>query len=504
MSAPTTTPTTGIRERHSGAIEKIMSKYPIRRSGVMDVLYLVQDEQGWISPDVMPEIAEICDMEPSEVMEMVSFYTMYHRKPVGKHVLWVCGTLPCALCGSDGLMKYLQEKLGCGMDTVSPDGNFTIKRAECLGACSEAPLLLVDGQMQTHLTRAKVDDMIERLKSGKPLEKPAAASPDPGLAPGAKAAKPAPAKSAPVEAKVIEKPVEKKAEPEAAKPVVEEVKPTPVEPKVAEPVAAKVEEIASEKVVAEEKKPEPVAEVKLIEAEPVSAPAIAAPKEVVTVEHRELAVPGSKALVPDEHREVVHVEPREVAPVEPKTVAKSGAKQIVRKAQTVAPVGEDKKARPTQVVTKQPNRPTGPSKTVAVYRKPSSGEDAPPERPAPIEVGDSDTPVKRPRPAIIQKVLEKKSGTSQPAPLPKFSGSFADRVMATVKAKKSGEPPKEGPSLPKREKLDVKVAAPAKKVDAKKPAEKNKNADKGKPPVKNSGTKPTGKSGKPDNKKKKR
>lgn len=501
MSAPTTTPTTGIRERHASAIEKIMSKYPVRRSGVMDVLYLVQDEQGWISPDVMPEIAEICDMEPSEVMEMVSFYTMYHRKPVGKHVLWVCGTLPCALCGSDGLMKYLQEKLGCGMDTVSPDGNFTIKRAECLGACSEAPLLLVDGQMQTHLTRAKVDDMLERLKSGKPLEKPSAASPDPGMAPGAKAAKPAPVKIAPVEAKVIEKPpvekvevkaVEKKAEPESPKPVVEEAKPTPVEPKVAEPVAAKVEEIAPEKVVSEEKKPESAADVKVIEAEPVTPPVVVAPKEVVTVEHREVLPVEPKEVVPVEHRD------------ETMSVAKSGAKQIVRKAQTVAPVGEDKKARPTQVVTKQPNRPTGPSKTVAVYRKPSSGEDAPPDRPTPIEVGELEAPVKRPRPAIIQKVLEKKTGTSQPAPLPKFSGSFADRVMASVKAKKSGEPPKEGPSLPKREKLEVKPEPPAKKVDAKKPLEKSKDAGKRNPPVKNSGTKPTGKSGKPDNKKKKR
>ncbi|MBI3737197.1 NAD(P)H-dependent oxidoreductase subunit E, partial [Candidatus Sumerlaeota bacterium] len=121
QSRKTTAP---LKERRAAEIEAIMKKYPIRRSGVMDVLYLVQKDEGWISPAAMTEVAEICSMEETEVMEMVSFYTMYHRGPVGKNVFWVCGTLPCALCGSDGLMAYLKEKLGVGLNEVTPDGLF--------------------------------------------------------------------------------------------------------------------------------------------------------------------------------------------------------------------------------------------------------------------------------------------------------------------------------------------------------------------------------------------
>ena len=114
MSARTATRTRPLKVRKALEIESIMKKYPRRRSGVMAVLWLVQNEEGWISPAAMEEIAEICEMQPSEVMEMVSFYTMYHPEPVGKTVLGVCNTLPCALCGSDGLIDYLKEKLGIG------------------------------------------------------------------------------------------------------------------------------------------------------------------------------------------------------------------------------------------------------------------------------------------------------------------------------------------------------------------------------------------------------
>ncbi len=165
MSA-TATPTIPLKTRKAAEIEAIMKRYPVRRSGVMDVLYLAQKEYGWITPEAMNEIAEICEMEPAEVMEMVTFYIMYHRKPVGRNVFWVCGTLPCALCGSDGLLAYLKEKLGVGVDEVTPDGRFTIKRAECLGACSEAPLMLVNDKMETKLTRAKVDEIIEKCRRG--------------------------------------------------------------------------------------------------------------------------------------------------------------------------------------------------------------------------------------------------------------------------------------------------------------------------------------------------
>lgn len=161
-----------LAKRKALEIEKIMKKYPIRRSAVMDLLFLVQEEdpEGRITPEATEEIGEICEMTPAEVAEMITFYTMYHREPVGTHVFWVCGTLPCALSGSDGLFEYMKEKLGVGLDEVTEDGLFTIKRMECLGACSEAPLVLAGKKMVTKLTRAKVDDLIDRLRGKKSIE----------------------------------------------------------------------------------------------------------------------------------------------------------------------------------------------------------------------------------------------------------------------------------------------------------------------------------------------
>ena len=168
MSGPTST--TGARPplkiRRAADIDAALRKYPTRRSAVMDILYMVQEDDGWVSPAAMEEVAEICHMLPSQVEEMVTFYMMYHRRPVGRHVLAVCGTLPCALCGAAGLLAYLQERLGVGIDEITPDGLFTIKRVECLGACSEAPLMLVNRTLACRLTRQRVDEWIERCRRG--------------------------------------------------------------------------------------------------------------------------------------------------------------------------------------------------------------------------------------------------------------------------------------------------------------------------------------------------
>jgi NADH-quinone oxidoreductase subunit E len=164
--APPVAKKASLAERHAARIEAIASKYPTRRSGVMDLLWLVQEEEGWISTDAMEEIAAICGIQPCEVVEMVSFYTMYNTAPVGKFVFQVCGTLPCAVCGADGLLDYLTEKLGVGVGETTEDGLFTIKKVECLGACSEAPLMLVNKRMALRLTRAKADEIIKRCRLG--------------------------------------------------------------------------------------------------------------------------------------------------------------------------------------------------------------------------------------------------------------------------------------------------------------------------------------------------
>ena len=153
--------------RHKDRIEALMKKYPTRQSALLMVLWIVQEEDGWISPEIITEVAGICECTTAEVNEVVSFYQMYNRKPVGKFVLGVCGTLPCALCGADGLYEYLSEKLDIQYGEVSEDGLFTIQRRECLGACSESPVMLVNRKLETRLTRAKIDAILDECRSGK-------------------------------------------------------------------------------------------------------------------------------------------------------------------------------------------------------------------------------------------------------------------------------------------------------------------------------------------------
>lgn len=156
----------GLYARNQQAIDKIMAKFPTRRSGLLPVLWVIQEEAGWISPEAMEEAAELCECTTAEVMEVASFYQMYNRKPVGRYVLGICGTLPCALCAADGMYEYLNEKLGIGWNETTKDGLFTIQRRECLGACSEAPVMLVNQTLEVKLTRAKIDQILEECRSG--------------------------------------------------------------------------------------------------------------------------------------------------------------------------------------------------------------------------------------------------------------------------------------------------------------------------------------------------
>lgn len=159
-------PDNALVRRQRARIEGIMHKYPDRRSLLLPLLWFVQEEDGYISPEVMTEVAEVCECTPTEVLEVASFYPMYNRTPVGKYVLGVCRTLPCALCGSDGLYEYLKEKLGIGWDETTEDGVFTIQQRECLGACSEAPVMLVNEELEIKLTRASVDKILDECRAG--------------------------------------------------------------------------------------------------------------------------------------------------------------------------------------------------------------------------------------------------------------------------------------------------------------------------------------------------
>jgi NADH-quinone oxidoreductase subunit E len=123
---------------------------------------MVMREEGWVSEASMREVAEIVGVTPAEVYEVVSFYTMYQQRPVGRHLICVCNTLSCAVCGAFEVSQYIQKKLGIKAGGTTADGRFTLQYAECIGACSEAPAMLVDEDLHGNLTPEKIDKILEQ------------------------------------------------------------------------------------------------------------------------------------------------------------------------------------------------------------------------------------------------------------------------------------------------------------------------------------------------------
>jgi len=146
-------------------LEHLVRRYPSRRSIVLPAIWAVQREWGYIPAEATDEIAEVVGIAAAEIHELVTFYSMFREKPVGHYVLSICGTLSCALCGGEGLLEYLQEKLGIKPGETTADGLFSIEVVMCLGACAWAPAMLVNDQLHVLLTRAKVDEVLARCRS---------------------------------------------------------------------------------------------------------------------------------------------------------------------------------------------------------------------------------------------------------------------------------------------------------------------------------------------------
>ena len=148
-------------------IDKEVAKYPAdqKQSAVMSALVIAQDEKGWLSNETMDFVAEYLGMPPVAVYEVASFYTMYNLKPTGKYKLTLCTCLPCGLQGSLAAGDYLREKLGIDFNETTPDGRFTLKEGECMGACAMAPVVLVNNKkMCDYMTNEKLDQLLQELK----------------------------------------------------------------------------------------------------------------------------------------------------------------------------------------------------------------------------------------------------------------------------------------------------------------------------------------------------
>ncbi|MBB3258716.1 NADH-quinone oxidoreductase subunit E [Paraburkholderia bannensis] len=150
-------------------IDRALSKYPAdqRQSAVMAALAVAQEEHGWLSAELMQFVADYIGMPPVAVQEVATFYTMFETRPVGKHKITLCTNLPCQLGpdgGAEGAADYLKQKLGIDFGETTPDGKFTLKEGECMGACGDAPVLLVNNhRMCSFMSREKIDQLLEEL-----------------------------------------------------------------------------------------------------------------------------------------------------------------------------------------------------------------------------------------------------------------------------------------------------------------------------------------------------
>ena len=148
--------------------KEIIARYPEgkQKSALLPLLHLAQEENnGWLSVEAMDCVAELLQLKSIEVYEVATFYSMYNLKPVGKYVFEVCQTGPCMLNGSDSIIAYIKEKLGIEIGQTTADGLFTLKTVECLGACGYAPLMQVGKFYKEHLTKEKVDQIIEECRT---------------------------------------------------------------------------------------------------------------------------------------------------------------------------------------------------------------------------------------------------------------------------------------------------------------------------------------------------
>lgn len=149
-------------------IDREIAKFPSdqKQSAVMAALAIAQDETGWLAPEVMQEIAAYLDMPPIAVQEVVTFYNMYHTKPVGRYKISICTNLPCALSGGEKTARYLKQKLGIDYKQTTADGRFTLIEGECMGACGDAPVLLVNNKrMCSWMSEQKIDALLTELAS---------------------------------------------------------------------------------------------------------------------------------------------------------------------------------------------------------------------------------------------------------------------------------------------------------------------------------------------------
>jgi NADH-quinone oxidoreductase subunit E len=145
-------------------IEEISSRYASKEAALLPVLHLVQHETGFISQQEEKQVAKLLNVQPIKVKEVVTFYTMFNQKQVGKYHVQVCSNLSCSLLGAESLIDHLKDKLGIAVGETTSDQKFTLTTVECLGACEQAPCMMINFDYYGNLDKDKIDDILDKLE----------------------------------------------------------------------------------------------------------------------------------------------------------------------------------------------------------------------------------------------------------------------------------------------------------------------------------------------------
>lgn len=145
-------------------LDELLTRYPTKMAALLPALWIVQEERGWVPPEGIVEVGGLLDLTPAYIQGVVTFYTMYHQHPVGKHFIQVCTTTPCGLCGAEAVRDAFVEHTGCGeLGVTSPDGRFTVIEVECLGACGFATPVMINERFVESVTPERVPQILAEL-----------------------------------------------------------------------------------------------------------------------------------------------------------------------------------------------------------------------------------------------------------------------------------------------------------------------------------------------------
>lgn len=144
-------------------LEAILARYPTRMAATIPFLHLCQEQHGWVSDEIIEHVAKRLEISAAHVKGVATFYTLFNKQPVGKHQVWVCRTLSCALNGADQILHHCEKRLKIHAGETTSDGRVTLRTAECLASCGTAPMMQVDREYHENLTIERVDAILDRL-----------------------------------------------------------------------------------------------------------------------------------------------------------------------------------------------------------------------------------------------------------------------------------------------------------------------------------------------------